>query len=122
MDSYRHIRVERKDGAACLRLRKARFDETEIHQLGDEILAASTADGGTKAALSLGPGQPDCLYSVFLAKLVGIRNALRKAGGEFVLVEVSPLAYSVFEACLLHKEFAFFPDFESALRHLGSPG
>ena len=74
-----------------------------------------------KLVLSLGPETPDCLYSVFLAKLVSLRNALVRLGGELVLCEVAPIAYSVFEACLLNREFTFVADFDAAVAHFAKP-
>ncbi len=114
MDSYKHIRVERQGDVFCVRLRHSRLEETEIHQLGGELVDLCEKQGCRKLALSLGPEPPDCLYSVFLAKLIAIRNALRRLGGEMVLCEVSPVAYQVFEACLLHREFTFAADFAAA--------
>jgi hypothetical protein len=114
MDSYKHIRVERHDDVFCVRLRHTRLEETEIHQLGGELTDLCEQQGCRKLALSLGPEPPDCLYSVFLAKLVSVRNALRRNDGELILCEVSPTAFQVFEACLLHREFTFVPDFTSA--------
>jgi hypothetical protein len=114
MDSYKHIRVERYDDVFCVRLRHMRLEEAEICQMGAELLDLCEQHGGCKLALSLGPEPPDCLYSVFLAKLVSIRNTLRRHNGDLVLCEVSPIAYHVFEACLLHREFTFVPDFAAA--------
>ncbi len=118
MDNYRLIKVEWQGAVACIRLRKSRLDESEIQQLGEEVIDAAGREGN-KAALSLGPQTPECLYSVFLAKLIAVRNALKRKGGDFALVEVGPVAYSVFEACLLHREFTFLPDFAAALAHFG---
>jgi hypothetical protein len=114
MDSYRHIRVEHDGDVFCVRLKHARLEETEIHQLGAELIDLCERQGCRKLALSLGPKPPDCLYSVFLAKLVAVRNALRRHDGRFVLCELTPVAYHVFEACLLHREFDFVPDFAAA--------
>jgi hypothetical protein len=114
MDSYRHIRVERHDDVFCVRLKTTRLEETEIHQVGTELIDLCERQGCRKMALSLGPEPPDCLYSVFLAKLVSVRNALRRHGGQLVLCEVGPIAFQVFEACLLHREFAFVSDFATA--------
>ena len=83
------------------------------------VLAILT--GATLSYLGLGPQPPDCLYSVFLAKLVTIRNTLRKHGGQLVLCELSPVAYSVFEACLLHREFTFAPDYDAAVTLMSPP-
>jgi hypothetical protein len=118
MDNYRLIKVDRQEDVACIRLKKSRLDETEILQLADEVLHAASQSPRPRAALSLGgPQAPECMYSIFLAKLIAIRNALRRQEGDFVLVEAGPIAYSVFEACHLHREFAFLPDFAAAVRY-----
>lgn len=115
MNNYRHIQVNHQDGVACVRLKNPRLEELEIQQVGQEMIDLCQAQGCHKVALSLGPQTPDCLYSVFLAKLVSIRNTLHRAGGEFVLCEVSPVAMTIFAACALDREFIFAPDFEAAL-------
>jgi hypothetical protein len=115
MDSYHYISIEREGDVFCVRLTNPRLEEGEIYQLGAELIDLCETHHCRKMALSLGPQPPDCLYSVFLAKLVAVRNTLRKYDGRFVLCEVSPSAYSVFEACLLHREFRFAPDFASAV-------
>jgi hypothetical protein len=120
MDTYRLVTVERHGDVACLRLRKSRLDESEIHDLAHEALAVLSSLGCSRAALSLGPNPPECLYSVFLAKLVSVRNELRKKGGDLVLIEVGPIAYAVFEACVLHREFVFLPDLAAAVGHFGA--
>jgi hypothetical protein len=118
MDNYRLINVDRQEDVACIRLKKTRLDETEIILLGDEILHAASQSLRPRVALSLGGQQaPECMYSIFLAKLISLRNAMRRQEGDFVLVEVGPVAYAVFEACHLHKEFAFLPDFAAAVRY-----
>ena len=114
MESYRLIRVDQQEDVYCVRLRHSRLEEIEIHQLGEELISLSTQQGCRKLALSLGPATPDCLYSVFLAKLVAVRNVLARAGGRLVLCEVGPITFNVFEACLLHREFVFAPDFAAA--------
>ena len=121
MVTYRFITVEQRGDVFCVRLKSTRLDESEIHLLGDELTDLCDDQGCCKLALSLGPQPLDCLYSVFLAKLVTVRNALRKHGGQLVLCEVSPAAYSVFEACLLHREFTFVPDFDAAVTLLSPP-
>jgi hypothetical protein len=121
MDKYHFITVEQRGDVFCARLKSTRLDESEIHLLGGELIDLADVQGCRKLALSLGPQPPDCLYSVFLAKLVTVRNTLRKHGGQLVLCEVSPVAYSVFEACLLHREFTFVPDFDAAVTMMSPP-
>jgi hypothetical protein len=114
MERYKHIRVERHGDVFFVRLKHTRLEEPEIHQLGAELINLCDQQGCRKLALSLGPEPPDCLYSVFLAKLVSVRNALRRHDGELILCDVAPPAYHVFEACLLHREFTFAPDLAAA--------
>jgi hypothetical protein len=121
MNKYRFITVEQRGDTYCARLKSSRMDETEIYLLGSELTDLCDVQGCRKLALSLGPQPPDCLYSVFLAKLVTVRNTLRKHGGQLVLCELSPTAYSVFEACLLHREFTFAPDFDAAVTLMSPP-
>jgi hypothetical protein len=117
---YRLIRAEREGDVFRARLRQSRLEEGEINQLGEELGLLVTRDGCRKLALCLGPEPPDCMYSLFLAKLVALRNLLARHGGRLALCEVGPLTYSVFEACLLHKEFVFVPDFAAAVAHLNA--
>jgi hypothetical protein len=122
MSVYRHIHVDRLGDVFCVRLRKLRLEETEIQQLGEEIVSLCADLGCRKLAFSLGPEPPDCLYSVFLAKLIFIRNTLAKVGGQLVLCEVSPIAFSVFEACLLNRVFVFTDDFPAAIKYFAGHG
>lgn len=121
MDKYRFIKLERLGDVFCVRLKSPRLEEGEIYHLGGELIDLVENGGCRKMALSLGPQSPDCLYSVFLAKLIAVRNALKRHEGRLVLCEVSAVAYSVFEACLLHREFTFAPDFAAAALLLSPP-
>lgn len=113
--AYRLLRVERDGDVFSVRLRQSRLDEADIHHVSEELQQLVTIEGCRRLALSLGPEPPDCMYSVFLAKLVALRNLLMRHGGRMVLCEVPPLTYSAFEACLLHREFTFVPT-EAAAR------
>jgi hypothetical protein len=121
MDTFRHITATRQHDVTCVRLKHARLEEGEIAQLADEVISLCR-DPGCKLALSLGPQTPYCLYSVFLAKLITIRNAVVKAGGRMVLCDVGPNTYSAFEATRLHQEFTFVPDFAAAVAHFANEG
>ncbi len=80
MKTYHLIKIECRADVCCVRLRHTRLEEMQIQELGDELLALCNEDGCRKIALSLGPEPPDCLYSVFLAKLVSLRNATGARG------------------------------------------
>ena len=121
MSSYRFIQTERQGEVDCVRLRRTRLEEGEIYQLAEELLALVRDGGCRQMALSLGPQPPDCLYSVFLAKLITLQRTLREHGGGLVLCEVNPVARTVFEASLLDRQFTFLPDFASDRVHFAKP-
>lgn len=117
MGTYRHILVTRHGDVYGVHLKHTRLEEDEIIQLADEITALVTEEGCRQLLLSLGPETPYCLYSVFLAKLVTLRNLLHKAGGEMLLCDVGPNAYSTFLASKLTDKFLFVPTFAAGLMH-----
>jgi hypothetical protein len=120
MENFRFIDVERRGAAFCVRLKQLRLDEREVYQLAEELVTLVTRDGCRRMALSLGPEPPCCLYSVFLAKLVTLRRILREHDGELVLVDVGPIARSVFEAALLDRKFTFLPTSTAAVAQWAS--
>ena len=82
--------------------------------MADEVLAL--IDGGCrKMVFSLGPGALQCLYSVFLSKLVMFQRVMREHGGAMKLCDVTPEVREVFEACRLNELFDFAPDQSAAL-------
>ncbi|HEX5271753.1 MAG TPA: STAS domain-containing protein [Gemmataceae bacterium] len=119
---YRHIQVETRGDVFCVRLRDPRMDETAIFQFAEELVALAKRDGCRKLALSLGPVPPDCLYSVFLAKLVMVQRVHNESGGEMVLCDVAPPVKSTFDATQLDRRFTFVPDFGAAVARWSGPG
>ena len=119
--AYRYIEVERRGDVFCVRLRFRRLEESQVYDLANELVALATEEGCRKLALNLGPGAPECLYSVFLAKLVTVQRVHAEQGGDMVLCGVSPAVQTVFEACRLDKQFHFVPDFDAAVARWGSP-
>ena len=119
---YRHIKVETQGGVFCVRLRNPRMDENAIFQLGEELVALAKQDGCRKLALSLGPVPPDCLYSVFLAKLVMVQRVHNENGGEMVLCDITPLVKSTFDITHLVRKFTFVPDFDAAVARWSGAG
>jgi anti-anti-sigma factor len=114
---YRHIEVERRGEVFCVRLRQARLDEPTIYELAGELRELVTEEGCRKMALSLGPDSPECMYSVFLAKLISLQRVLHEQGGELILCHVQSLVRDIFAACCLENLFCFRPDFEAAIAH-----
>jgi anti-anti-sigma factor len=115
---YRHIEVACPGDVFCVRLRQPKLDETALYELCDELTRLVTEDGCRKLVLSLGPPEPQFLYSIFLAKLVTLQRRLKGNGGALKLCEVGPETMSIFDACGLARLFEFYPDQAAALKAL----
>ena len=99
----------------CVRLRHPRFEEKQIDELANELVAAGHEDGCRTLAVSLGPEPPDCLYSVFLGKLISVQRRLNEKGRKLVLCETGPEVRSIFAACKLTDLFTFVADFDAVV-------
>jgi len=110
--------VDRKGDVFWVRLRQQRIEESELSALADELLGLISEQSCRKMALSLGPDEPQCLYSVFLAKLITVRRRMLEVGGTMILCDASPAVYGVFAACQLDNYFDFAPDLASAIERL----
>jgi anti-anti-sigma factor len=116
---YRHIDFERRGDVFCVRFQQKRLDEPILHEMAEEVRQLVAADGCRKMALSLGPESPECLYSIFLAKLISIQRLLRERQGELVLCFVQPPVREIFASCRLDQLFHFLPDFDAAVSYFG---
>lgn len=112
---YRYLEVDSQGEICYVRLRQARLDEPAIQEATGEMRNLVTHGGCRKMALSLGPESPECLYSVFLARLITLQRVLREHQGELVLCHVQPAVHDIFAACGLDNLFVFLPDFDAAL-------
>jgi hypothetical protein len=112
---WKQLEVERQGEVHCARLQHVQMDETQLQDLSVELNRLIDEEGCRKLVLSLGPPDPLCLYSVFLAKLVSLQRRLNQAGGGLKLAHVSPDTYRIFEACRLHSIFEFHPDKQTAM-------
>jgi stage II sporulation protein AA (anti-sigma F factor antagonist) len=116
--SFEQIDTEQKADVVCARLRQRRLSEADVLQFGDELLNLITEHGCRKLVVSLGPGPLQCLYSVFLAKLVTARKRIDERGGKMVICEAHPETLHVFEVCQLDQYFDFAPDQGTAVAEL----
>jgi hypothetical protein len=105
MSAYQYLSVELCDDVACVRLVRTQLEEAETLGLGDELL--HLAKTHPKMVLVLGPQRLDLLFSVFLAKLIRVRNEARRLDGDLVLCEATPITWSVFTASLLDRQFVY---------------
>lgn len=111
---YRYIEVEQHPPLVCVRLKQRVFSDPELENLGDEIARLVDEQGCRKLVLTLGPPEPQCLYSVFLAKLINLQKRLENDGGALALTNLNPTAMAFFEAAGLETFFRFYPDVATA--------
>jgi len=116
--AYRHLDVEHLGDIYCIRLRRYRLDEPALHELGEEFKALVERDGCRKLILSLGPEHPECLFSLFLAKLVSLQRRMRERGGTLLIADAKPFTMGIFDACRLTSLFDFAPDRARAIEML----
>jgi hypothetical protein len=110
--------VERLQDVFCVRLRQPRLEESDIFAVADALLSLVEQEGCRKLVLSLGPEEPNCLYSVFLAKLVTLQRRLQACGGALKIAEASDDTIRIFEACRLKNLFDFQPTRAAAVAAL----
>jgi hypothetical protein len=110
----RHIEVRRQGDVFCVRLCQPRMAEEAVREMAEELVSLVQEDGCRKLALSLSPS-PECLYSVFLTRLVSLQRILAEHDGGLLLCEVEPAVRSIFEACCLDRLFRFVPTFDDAV-------
>ena len=116
---FKRIEVARQGKAHCVRLLHSRLDENGLEELSAEIARLIDEDGCKKLVMTLGPEDPQCLYSVFLAKLVNLQRRLSSVEGALALVGLSEDTRHIFQVAGLHKYFHFYPDLPSAVAALG---
>jgi hypothetical protein len=105
---YRYIDVDRQAPVFCVRLKKSSFNEVELEELGAEIARLVDEEGCRRLVLALGPEEPHCLYSVFLAKLVNLQKRLENDDGVLAIAELSSTGQAIFQAAGLERFFRFF--------------
>ncbi|MBX9681467.1 MAG: STAS domain-containing protein [Gemmataceae bacterium] len=113
--AYRHVEVERVGETAIVRLTRRDYDEVSLDEMGAELARPVDEDGCRNLILVLGPREPGCLYSVFLAKLLNLHRRLGTNGGKLILAAVPPLALNVISTSGLERFFHMEPDRDAAL-------
>jgi hypothetical protein len=118
-EGYRLINFERHGNAAFVRLAQNRLDENEIYELFGELMHLAREEGAVRIALAMGPQTPDCMYSVFLAKLISLRRRLTEMGGELKLCQCTPQVIDILQATVLLDHFNLAADHAAARRQWG---
>lgn len=115
---YQYISVEQYPPLVCVRLKQVTFSDAEMEALSAEIARLVDEEGCRKLVLALGPHEPQCLYSVFLAKLINLQKRLEGDGGALALAHVNPTALAFFQAAGLDRYFRFYADVDAAFAAL----
>jgi hypothetical protein len=116
--AYKYFGVEPRGRTCVVRLLPMRFDETALDPMGAELARLLDVDGFRNIILSLGPEDPDCLQSVFLAKLLNLKKRLELAGGALILTDLTEHTRNILQVVGLEKHFRCCPDVDSALKSL----
>jgi anti-anti-sigma factor len=114
---YEHLDFVNQGGVYCVQIKTGLHEDTLDH-FGSEMNRLIDEDGCRKMVLCLGPGDFECLYSVFLAKLINVQRRMDAVGGALALAELSPNTEDVFRATGLDKHFTFFPNRAAAIKAL----
>ncbi|MCS7046869.1 MAG: STAS domain-containing protein [Gemmataceae bacterium] len=115
---YTLISTDLCGSVTCVRLAKKELNDSDLQELGNEVARLVDEDGCRKIVLVLGPDDPKCLYSVFLAKLLNLQRRLQATGGGLALACLSETTRDLFHAAGLEPFFQFYPDTASALAAL----
>ena len=113
-----HITFHDQDDVFFVRIKNHRLRAEDLEQLGAELNSLIEELGCRKLVLSMGPRDFECLYSVFLGKLIHLQRSLASVGGTMVVAEASENTLGVFRATGLDKHFQFFADPLTAVQAL----
>ena len=89
-----------------------------MEELGAELARLVDEENCRKMVLNLGPEEPECLISVFLAKIINLQRRLESSGGAFALAQVSDYTRSIFRVAGIEKFFHFYADQTAAVHVL----
>src|SRR5471030_264909 len=93
---YALIAFELTGDVFCVRLQKPRVEDHQLDELGAELGRLLDEENCRKMVLNLGPEEPECLISVFLAKLINLQRRLESMNGMLTLAHASDYARNIF--------------------------
>lgn len=112
---FRHINVEKEGDACIVQFRRSRLSEQEVLELGDEILQLAENENCPRIVFDLLSETPECLFSVFLAKIVSLQKKLEAMGGGLHIANCNPHVVGIFSACCLDRIFKIFESRQEAI-------
>jgi anti-anti-sigma factor len=114
LSENRQIDVDGERPIGCVRLRSLALDGAALDELGAE-LHRLVDEGYRRVIIDFEGHDPQCLYSVLLAKFVYLQRHLEAVGGTLALVRVGEHVTQLFKITGLSRYFSFFTDIASAL-------
>ena len=118
---YKYLSIERVNDIFIVRMQRSHGEDQDMEGLGAEFGRLIDEDNCRKLVLNLGPEDPECLISIFLAKLVNLQRRLEKYGGRLALAHLSENTQTVFHAAGIERFFHFYPDQDTAVNSLRLP-
>ncbi|MBI3822146.1 MAG: STAS domain-containing protein [Planctomycetes bacterium] len=105
----------------CVRLLQPRIEDRQMDEFGAELARLIDEENCRKMVLNLGPAEPECLISVFLAKLINLQRRLEGMNGALTLAHASDYTRNIFRIAGIERFFHFYPDQNSAVQALNPP-
>jgi hypothetical protein len=118
---YQFIAFVRKDNVFCVRFQQLIVPDHQLDDLSAELGRLIDEENARWMILNLGPEEPDCLLSVFLAKLINLQRRLESIDGSLSLAHVSEHTRLIFRLAGIEKLFQFYEDEGDALNAIGRP-
>jgi anti-anti-sigma regulatory factor len=118
--TYKYFEVEGHGRTCVVRLLPMRYDVSLLDPMGAELAQLLDVEGYRNIVLSLGPDDPDCLQSVFLAKLLNLKKRLEQGGGVLMLTDLSEHTRHILQVVGLEKHFRSCENVEAALKSLST--
>lgn len=118
---YEFIAFEVIGDVFCVRLQCLRVEDHQMDDLGAELGRLIDEENCRKMVLNIGPEEPECLISIFLAKLINLQRRLEATNGMLTLAYASEHSRNIFRIAGIEKYFHFFPDQQSALQAMSAP-
>ncbi|MBI2804816.1 MAG: STAS domain-containing protein [Planctomycetes bacterium] len=119
---YEFISYELVGDVFCVSLKQPRVADHQMEDLGGELARLIDEENCRRMVVNLGPEEPECLISVFFAKLITLQRRLEGLGGALALAQVSEHTRDLFRITGIERFFHFYPDQIAAMQALANPG
>jgi hypothetical protein len=117
---YQFIAFEMTGEIFAVRLICAQVPDHQMDDLGAELARLIDEENCRKMVLNLGPEEPECLVSLFLAKLINLQRRMERMNGVLTLANASDYTRNLFRIAGIEKYFHFYPDEQSAIQTLSA--